>query len=141
MHFKYCSHTLLPKTYIVRNNIKLHWTGNNGHHMLRDYRSRCQHSILNRFILKTLFRICHVSPCIVMNADLFLSWFVSAFVHEIYKRGDPFTYVYCVGFFCIHVTPCTRKNCKLSFDYSTLLMTKWNASGQWPFLSSKCFFH
>ncbi len=104
----------------IRSNNKRHWADNNGCHLFSEWRSKRRNSILNRVLLKTLFLTCHVLPFTLMIADLdffcpWLFYFIQKFcfecyrlVHGIYGRGGPSSYVYCVVYFCIDVTPCTR---------------------------------
>ncbi len=85
-----------------------------------EYTSRCRNAIVNRFLLKTLFLTCHVLPFIAMIVDLgffcpwlfkFIYWFcLECFgpIHEIYSRGGPSSYIYCVVYVCIDVTLCTE---------------------------------
>ncbi len=56
----------------------------------------------------------------------------------IQQRWSLFVHILC-GLLPYRCNPIYKK-CKLPFGSSTLLITYWNASGQWAFLYSKCVY-
>ncbi len=98
-------------TNIVSNNMKRHWAGKNGRHLLSEWRGRCRNLILNTSPAEDFFPnlsrfsfYCYdgKSPLVLSMAILiYLLVLFECFglVNEIYSRGDPSSYVYCVVYF------------------------------------------
>ncbi len=82
-----------------------HWAGTKGHHLLSEQRNRRQNSISTAFPEDFV----HYLSCFAIYCYDCGSWFCfkcSGLVYEIYSRGGPSSYVYCVVYFCIDVITC-----------------------------------
>ncbi len=122
---------------IYINIFKGHWTVPNGCRLLRELKRRHRNSIFNRFLLKTSF-YCLLSCTFVTllihwplsRAAPSVSWCRSCFVYyEIYSRGGPSMYIYCVVCYRVIAAPYIR----VLLHTVTLLLTIQNT--QWTMRS------
>ncbi len=121
-----------------------HWAGHNGCLLLSELRRRHQHSILNRFLLKTSFNSLQsftFATCLIhwplSPAISSVSWCRSCFVcsgltYEIYSGGGPSRYVYCMvihsyshgGYQSTHTNP-PKTGRRPSGGHQSTYITQW----------------